>query len=166
MGAQALTAPLPPTSRSHHPSSDHGCDEGDEGDEGQGRHEQRWNRRCAVRKDWPQEEGVLRYCHRTCSTWRRRSEEERKVHPPGIVFHQDPPEASYKGREEGDVRTDRDGEGNEGKDSGEGQACVRFEECGLRQGWGKPCLGLQPALCSFVFTWDLGRLQGLRAWKK
>merc|ERR1712032_112922 len=161
----ALTAPLPPISRSHHSASYHGCDEGDEGDEGQTRHEQRWNRRCAVREDWPQEEGVLRYSHRPCSTRRRRSEEERKVHPPRTVLHQDPPEASYEGREEGDVRADRDGEGDEGKDGGEGQARLCPEECGLRQGWGKPRLR-QVAACIVQFRIlprDFGRVRGMRA---
>merc|ERR1712032_97269 len=100
--------------------------------------EQGWNRRCVVRKDWPQEEGMLRDSQRPRSTWRRRSQEERKVHPPRTVFHQDPPETSHKGWEEGNVWTDRDGEGNEGKDSGESQACVCPEKCGLRCGWGKP----------------------------
>merc|ERR1712032_1232113 len=114
----------------------HGGDEGDEGGEGQTRNEQRRNRRCAVGKDWPQEDGVLRNSHSPGGTWSGRGEEEREVYTSWVVLHQDPPEACHQGWQEGDVRTDRDGEGHEGKDSGESQACISPEKCGLRHSWG------------------------------
>merc|ERR1712032_652674 len=79
---------------------------------------------------------------------RGRSEKEREVYSSWFMLHQDSPEASHQGWEEGNVRQDRDGRGHEGKDSGESQACVCLKKCGLRYGCGKPYHGLKPALCS------------------
>merc|ERR1712032_1547583 len=94
--------------------------------EGQDGNEQKRNRRCGVIQNWRQK--------------------EREVYSPRVVFHQDPPETSHQGWEENDVRTGSGGEGNEGQDSREGQACVCPEKRGVRHGCGKPCA----VVCSFL----------------